>query len=285
MTGPEEAITVPDLYFGLVSRWAETADGERTHYHDQGQGTPVTLLHGSGAGVSAAANWWLTIPDLSKHYRTIAPDLVGFGYTEPGPDAEFGIAAWVSHTARLLDHLEIDKTWLIGNSLGGWIALEFGLRFPDRLLGIVSMGTGGAARSETLARHSAPDISANGVRRVLKAFVVDESLITDELVEARLNVAGAANAAERYATVIAARERDRANNGLDFEALHDLDLPILLMHGLQDRVIPWSWSWDLCHALPHADLQLYADCGHWIQIERRLGFNLSVQGFITQHSQ
>lgn len=283
MSGTDEATTPTNSYFGLDSHWAATADGERTHYHDHGQGIPLTLLHGSGAGVSAAANWWLTIPALSKHYRTIAPDLVGFGHTEPRPDAEFGISAWVTHTVRLLDHLGIERTWLVGNSLGGWVALEFGLRFPDRVLGIISMGTGGAPRSETLTRHSAPDASFDGVRRVLNSFVVDKSLITRELVEARLSVAGAAGAPERYAAVIAARERDRAGNNLDFDALRGLDVPVLLMHGLQDRVIPASWSWDLCHALPHADLQLYADCGHWIQVERQETFNLSVRGFISQH--
>lgn len=59
------------------------ADGIRTNYHHVGSGEPVLLIHGSGPGVSAWANWRMTLPALAKRYRVIAPDMVGFGFTEP----------------------------------------------------------------------------------------------------------------------------------------------------------------------------------------------------------
>ena len=62
------------------------AGGIQTNYHDVGNGKPVLLIHGSGPGVSAWANWRLTIPELAKQYRVIAPDMAGFGFSERQPD-------------------------------------------------------------------------------------------------------------------------------------------------------------------------------------------------------
>ena len=71
-----------------IGKTIETC-GFRTNFHDQGEGQAVVLLHGSGAGVSAWANWRNLIPRLSKKYRVIAPDLVGFGFTQTPQYFEF----------------------------------------------------------------------------------------------------------------------------------------------------------------------------------------------------
>ncbi len=273
-----------DAYFGLRDSWVETAPGELTHYHDLGEGTPVTFLHGSGAGVSAAANWWLNLPDLSREHRTIALDLLGFGQTRPAPGSPYGITAWVDHTVRLLDALGVERTWLVGNSLGGWVAFQMALTHPERLLGIVSMGTGGAPRTAALARHARPEVSEAGIRKVLHEFVTDASLVTDELVGARYTAARAPGAEERFARVIEARDHDRVHHPLDLEALRDFDRPVLLVHGREDTVIPVSRSLQLADVLPHADLHLFSQCGHWSQVERAADFNALVAGFLRLHS-
>ena len=67
------------------------AAGIQTNYHDVGTGEPVLLIHGSGPGVSAWANWRLTIPALAKQYRVIAPDMAGFGFSERQPNAVYNM--------------------------------------------------------------------------------------------------------------------------------------------------------------------------------------------------
>jgi len=62
-----------DAFFGLEDKWVETAEGELTHYHDVGEGTPILFLHGSGTGVTAAANWWLNLPQIGEQARCIVP--------------------------------------------------------------------------------------------------------------------------------------------------------------------------------------------------------------------
>lgn len=264
----------------LDSHWADTGVDEHTHYHDEGFGDAVTLLHGSGTGVSAAANWHRTIPALSRRFRTVAPDLLAFGSTRSAPDAELGIRAWGGQTLRLLDLLGIERTWLLGNSLGGWVSLQLALDHPDRVIGVVSMGTGGADRpSAQSARAALP--TRETIRAVLEAFVWDRSLITDDLVGTRLAAAQDAEARAQFARAIAARERDRRYLALAEQPLGSLDLPVLLIHGREDAVIPPAWSWELSTLIPDAQLHIYPHCGHWSQIERAVDFNRLVEEFMT----
>src|ERR1700689_4225107 len=84
---------------------------------------PVLLLHGSGAGVSPAANWRPVIPALAATRRVIAPDQLGFGGTADGSKRAFGRAAWTDHAFSLLETLGISEVDVIGNSMGGAVAL------------------------------------------------------------------------------------------------------------------------------------------------------------------
>ena len=78
------------------------AGGINTNYHDQGEGAPVVLFHGSGPGVSAFANWRLVIPQLSSNFRTIAPDIVGFGFTERPDGIKYEMETWIKHAIDFL---------------------------------------------------------------------------------------------------------------------------------------------------------------------------------------
>ncbi|MGY4708467.1 alpha/beta fold hydrolase [Mycolicibacterium sp. CBM1] len=280
-------VAIPDYttddFFGLDDKWLVTADGELTHYHELGEGAPILFLHGSGTGVTAAANWWLNLPQLSNYGRCIAIDSIGYGQTVVAPGTTYGIREWVRHAVRVLDALGIDKTWIVGNSLGGWLAFQFAIDFPDRLLGIVSMGTGGATLTGALKGHSNPTLSVEGVRNTLEQFVVDKSLVTDELVSLRYASALNDTASDRLKDVVAARDRDRTALPLDFEVLARLEIPVLLIHGVQDVVIPVSRTWELLNVIPHADAHIFSQCGHWSQVERADEFNDIVGRFLSRH--
>ncbi|MGW9631331.1 alpha/beta fold hydrolase [Agromyces sp. NPDC055520] len=279
--------TVPDYktasFFGLEDRWLETAPGELTHYHELGEGAPILFLHGSGTGVTAAANWWLNLPELSELGRCIAIDTIGYGQSVAAEGAEYGIREWVRHAVRVLDALGIEKTWIVGNSLGGWLALQFAIDFPERLLGVVSMGTGGAKLTGALQGHSNPVLTEEGIRKTLEMFVVDKSLVTDELVSLRYQSALNDTASARLGEVVAARDRDRIELPLDFDVLGVLDIPVLLIHGMQDVVIPVSRTWELLDIIPNADAHIFSQCGHWSQVERSREFNMVVGQYLRAH--
>ena len=282
------ALEIPDYttdaFFGLDDRWLETAPGELTHYHELGAGTPILFLHGSGTGVTAAANWWLNLPQLAAQGGCIAIDSIGYGQTVVADGTPYGIREWVRHAVRVLDALGIEKTWIVGNSLGGWLAFQFAIDFPDRLLGIVSMGTGGAKLTAALQGHSNPVLTEEGVRKTLELFVVDKGLVTDELVALRHASALNDTASDRLADVVAARDRDRTELPLDFDVLARLEVPVLLIHGVQDAVIPVSRTWDLVNVIPHADAHIFSQCGHWSQVERADEFNEVVGAYLRRHA-
>jgi pimeloyl-ACP methyl ester carboxylesterase len=107
------------------------AGGVKTNYLDSGEGAPVVLIHGSGPGVTAYANWRLVIPDLARHFRVLAPDMAGFGYSDkPG---NYTMAVWVNQIISFLDALNLKQASLVGNSFGGALALRMAIDQPGRV--------------------------------------------------------------------------------------------------------------------------------------------------------
>src|SRR5208283_5072297 len=111
--------------------------------HDEGQGPAILFIHGSGPGVSAFANWRLTIPALSGRYRVIAPDMVGFGFSDRPKDVSYRKETWVAQAVGLLDALKIEKAHVVGNSFGGAIALAMAIKHPERVGRLALMGAVG----------------------------------------------------------------------------------------------------------------------------------------------
>jgi pimeloyl-ACP methyl ester carboxylesterase len=118
-------------------------DGIATNYHDAGTGAPVLLIHGSGPCVSAWANWRLTIPELSKRYRVVAPNILGFGYTERPDGAVYNSQTWLNHLVGFLDTLGLDRVCVVGNSFGGSLAMQLATHHPERVERLVLMGSVG----------------------------------------------------------------------------------------------------------------------------------------------
>ena len=117
----------------------------KTNYHDLGKGFPVVFLHGSGPGVTAWANWNKVFPLMQDDFRLIAPDMVGFGYTERVEGQVYNMNVWVQQTIDLFDALGIEKANLVGNSFGGALALSMAVQYPERVNKLVCMGAMGVS--------------------------------------------------------------------------------------------------------------------------------------------
>ena len=116
-----------------------------TNYHDVGSGFPLIMLHGSGPGVSAWANWNKVFPLLSGEHHVYALDLVGFGYTDRPAGLVYNMDAWVKQVIDFMDALKIEKADLVGNSFGGALALALAYLKPDRVRKLVLMGSMGVS--------------------------------------------------------------------------------------------------------------------------------------------
>ncbi len=256
----------------------------RTHYHDAGHGDPVVLLHGSGPGVSAWANWQHTIPALANTGRVLAFDLVGYGATQRPGAIRYSLRSWTDHVWAFLDALGLDRVSVVGNSLGGRLALQMAEDDSGRLRKMVLMGSPGVGMTVTegLTALRGYEPSPENMRALLTSyFAVDESIITDELVRTRYEASAAPGAHEAYQLMFFDPRHAGSDLGITEEQVRAVTVPTLLVHGLQDKVVPPEVSWTMVNLLPDADLHVFARCGHWTQIERAAEFNALVTDFLN----
>lgn len=241
-----------------------------TNYHDQGQGEPVLLIHGSGPGVSAWANWRLSLPLLAARGRAIAPDMVGFGYTESPPGVEYTVDLWVGQILSLLDALGLRQVNVVGNSFGGAIALHLATRHPERVKRLVLMGAVGVEfpLSPGLDKVWGYQPSREAMRELIGIFAYDKSIVTDELVDLRYRASIRDDVQERFASLFPPpRQRGIAALAVSEAALRALPHETLLIHGREDQVIPLVTSETMKRLIPNSRLHVFERCGHWVQIE------------------
>jgi pimeloyl-ACP methyl ester carboxylesterase len=277
-------VTSPTLAAGTID-----VAGVPTAVIDTGEpatasGPPVLMLHGSGPGVTGMANWRPIIPAVSEHRRVIAPDQLGFGGTATGERRTFGRAAWTGHALALLDQLEVGTVDIIGNSMGGAIALSLAAARPQAVRRIVLMGSMGVAMALPHGLNAVwgytPGVEQ--MREVIGLFAHNRSLITDELVEMRYQASLNPPVRDSWDAMFPEpRQRwvdDLALSGAELSAI---TTPVLLVHGRDDKVVPWrESSAQLIDLLPDSRLHVLAGCGHWTMIEKTADFLAVVEPFL-----
>jgi pimeloyl-ACP methyl ester carboxylesterase len=261
------------------------AGGIQTSYLEAGAGDPVVMLHGSGPGVSAMANWQHNIGALSQRFRVLAPDIVGFGATQRRDDVVYSLRTWTDHIWAFLDAHGIEKTAIVGNSLGGRIALQMATDRPDRVTKMVLMGAPGVGMTLTdgLAALRAYEPSHDAMRDLLRNyFAVDPAMITDELVAIRYEASIADGAYEAYRAMFFDPRHTGSELGITEREVRATATPALLVHGREDKVVPMQVSVTMLGLLPNADLHVFSACGHWTQIERADEFSALVADYLAR---
>jgi 2-hydroxymuconate-semialdehyde hydrolase len=261
------------------------ANGIRTNYHDVGTGAPVLMIHGSGPGVSAWANWRLTMPELGKRFRVIAPDMVGFGYSQRPEGIRYNLDTWVDQAIGLLDALDIEQASVVGNSFGGAIALALAIRHPDRVKRLVLMGSVGVPFpiTEGLDAVWGYQPSVENMRALLDIFAHDRALVNDELAQLRYKASIQPGFQESFSAMFPApRQRGVEMMASPIEKIREIGHQALVIHGREDNVIPLQNSYDLLQAIPNAQLHVFGKCGHWTQIEHAARFSRLVGDFLAE---
>ncbi|MCY1344781.1 2-hydroxymuconate semialdehyde hydrolase [compost metagenome] len=253
------------------------------NYHDQGEGDAILLIHGSGPGVTAWANWRGIIPTLSQRARVIAPDMLGFGYSRCPSDWKLDPDTWVRSLVGLLDALNVERVSIVGNSFGGAIALAFAKAHPQRVKRLVLMGSAGLSfpLSAGLDKVWGYQPSLQAMRELMEVFAFDHSIINDDLVGMRYQASIRDDVQSRFAQLFPAPRRSGIELlALPEEALRELSHDTLIIHGRDDQVIPLEVSERLLRLIPHAQLHVFGECGHWVQIERAEPFARLVGDFL-----
>lgn len=269
-----------------------------SNVHDLGASKPgqppVLFIHGSGPGVSAWANWRLAMPVISKDRRVIAPDMVGFGYTDrqkltPDPDGSVGIPytmdTWVQQALDLMDALGVEQADVVGNSFGGALSLALAIRAPQRVRRLVLMGSVGVPFPITPGLDAVwgyePSLAT--MKRLLDIFAYSRALVTDELAELRYQASIRPGFQESFSAMFPApRQRWVDAMASPEAAIRALPHETLIVHGREDQVIPLQNSLTLSQWIPNSQLHVFGHCGHWTQIEHAARFAQLVSNFLAE---
>lgn len=276
-------------YPGMIQKpvpenhYVKLPNGHRIHYLDQGSGPAVVFLHGSGNGACGHSNFKGNYPALVQNgYRVIVPDLIGFGYSDKPDNLEYPLSLFVECVKQMLDSLGLQNYTLLGNSLGGAVALGFALAHPQNVERLVLMAPGGLndlpdylampgmAAMFALFSSGKPVTEATLKEFFIKAFVVNPASVTDELVHERFELMKLQNP-QVMKTMKVPNMTAR---------LGEITCPALTLWGLNENMMPDSGILRLAKGLPNGRMVLVPQCGHWVMIEHRELFNRMVLDFL-----
>lgn len=262
----------------------------KTRYWRLGEeGSVVILLHGIG---SCVETWTFNIAVLAKHHQVYAVDLMGSGRSDKPPDS-YSLLSLGTFVKAFMDALEIDRATLVGNSMGGGIALQIALTWPQRTEKLVLVDSLGLGReiSPSLCLANLPGIdklyrpTRSSTALFLKQIVFDPSLITREWIDLFYEIMTLPGAKEALFAQI------RANIGWFgvrpevyrpiLDRLNTMTIPTLIVWGKQDSVLPVAHAQVAAQRLPDVRLHSLDACKHWSHLEQAEEFNALVLQFLS----
>lgn len=266
--------------------------GDRIAYRDEGKGPALLLIHGMAG---SSDTWQAMIPRLSKKYRVIAPDLLGHGKSAK-PRGDYSLGAFAVWLRDLLDELGVHRATVIGQSLGGGIAMQFAYQHREYCDRLVLIGSGGLGPDlSPLLRI----LSAPGAELVLPVVAPQPVLNLGNKLGSWLSSAGiqaprASQMWRAYSSLSEAEARQAFlrtlrsvvdHRGQAVSALNKLhltaDLPTLLIWGDHDNIIPVSHAYAAHDALPGSRLEVLNGVGHFPHAEAPTAVAEILENFIA----
>ena len=261
----------------LKARWAPppstflAIDGMQVHLRDEGprdDPAPILLLHGTSDSLHTWDGW--VPPLVQSGRRVIRVDLPGFGLTGPFPGGDHGIAAYPRFLSHLLDALGVQRVSVAGNSFGGQVALELALAEPERVERLVLVDALAYPRSATKVPIGFVVASLPGVNRVMD-YVLPRSLVEGSVRSVYGDPSRVTPAlVDRYYE-LSLREGNRAAlrnrfgdlpDEADAQRVKRLRLPVLLLWGGQDQLIPIAASDRFLADIPGSRRVVFPGLGH-----------------------
>ncbi len=268
-------------------KYADLPNGQRVHYLDIGNASDpaVVFLHGSGSGASGHSNFKANYQVLADQgYRSIVIDHVGYGYSSKPTDVDYHINFFVECLNQTLESIGLKEYALIGNSLGGAIALRYALDYPNAVNKLVLMAPGGIENQPDYFEMpgmkimievftSGEPVTQEGMRDFFeKAFVVDNSCIDDQLVSERWHSMQTQNPHVVQTMVVPNME----------DELKNINCPILAFWGMNENMMPETGIMKLAKKCNDIQMVLLSNAGHWIMLEHKDTFNQMTLNFLNK---
>ena len=263
----------------------------RTRYWALGDGkSSVILLHGLGSYIEY---WGDNVAALAQGRRVYALDLVGFGRSDK-PQVSYSIPYLTEFVQKFMIVQDVDRATLIGESLGGAIALRFALQYPHQVEKLVLAASAGLGKeiSIFLRMMSLPILgelvarpNRKGTNQTLRQLFHDQDLITDQRIEEGYSMSSLPGAQRCFLSALRSLcniwgvRNDVYRPILD--RLEEIEAPTLVIWGAQDRFLPVTHTHQAAKRLPNARVHIFDPCGHVPNIERAEEFNALVTDFLS----
>lgn len=280
-TTPISPSPIPVGHFVDIAPVAGSA--QRIHYHEQGEGEVVIFLHGAGTGASGYSNFKGNYPAFAQAgYRCIVPDLLGYGLSSKPDIEQYDLDFFIAGVKGLVDALGLKHITLLGNSLGGAVALGYALAHPQDVKRLILMAPGGVEDLDTYLAmpgianmfkvYQSGKTGAAAMREVMTMQLFDPTLLTEDIINERAPIAETQTQAARSILKVPNMT----------ERLHELRCPVFGFWGVNDQFNPVSGTTKLVDNCPQARIIVLNQCGHWVQVEHREMFNRACIDFL-QH--
>lgn len=263
---------------------------------EAGQGAPVVLLHGGGAGATGVSNYSRNVDALAQRFRVIVPDMPGYGRSSKGIDPADPFGDLGMFVRGLLDQMDIPKAHLVGNSYGGAAALRCALDRPDKVDRLVLMGPGGIGTTRgaptrglkaLLSYYSGDGPSLAKIDKFIRTYLVhDGSSVPADLIrlryESSIDPEVVANPPLRRPSGLGAIKIMIRMDFTRDKRLTSLAAPTMVLWGANDKVNKPAGANELLAKIPVCDVHIAAETGHWFQWEQADLFNQLVTDFLER---
>lgn len=269
----------------LVSQFVETC-GYRTHYIEMGEGRPLILVHGGGAGADARGNWeGLAMPLFAGNRRVIALDMVGFGDTLPDDHETFDYSpeARVLQLGAFIEALGLGPVDVVGNSMGGRTAVALASDRPELIDRLVLMGSAGLDHGmggglQALVTY---DFTYAGMERIVEALTHDGFVADPAMVQYRLDLSCRDRNREAFKRTMG-QIKERGGLWLDEARIAKVKHRALVVNGKGDKVVSVAQAVRYLELLDNSTGVLLPHCGHWAMIEHPQRFASIVRAFLDE---
>jgi pimeloyl-ACP methyl ester carboxylesterase len=244
---------------GMKSAYVQVGP-HRIHYFVGGEGPPLVLVHGVAM---RAEDWAPLLRALKRRHRVYAPDLLGYGESDKPRDADYSVATQAEIVRGFLDAMHLEKPDVAGVSMGGWVALKLASEHPHRVQRLVLLSSAGLGFESTLKETSfsattVEEQRASFALQTERARLLPEFVIRDFLRRSR-DKAWIVRASMRSMLT----RRDLLLDG----KLQRVRMPVLIVSGTADLIVPYDVAVRLQREMPHARLVPLDDCGHLAAFE------------------
>ena len=271
-----------------TSQYHEVTPERLIHYTDHApigasNGTAI-FIHGSGPGASGWSNFKHNVSAFQEAgYRCIVYDQWGYGKTSKPQDVDHTLDFFVDGLVSLMDSADVANAVLVGNSLGGAVALGLALRHPERVKKLILMAPGGIESREdyfsmpgiqAMVKYpmGSPEFTKEVLAQLLTQLVYDPVNVDDELVD------------ERWATLETQNAHVLATMQIPdlSDQLASIDINTLVFWGTEDRFCPASGTWKILQMKGNVQAELVNYCGHWVMSEYPDLFNERCLSFLSK---